>query len=283
MFFVGFFMDIESRILMSTLRFSLFLMFIFLVVYAFLSGGVMFYAREFFESENSVATYQGFARSALLTILPLLAVAHTAKLKLLIGLVGVYVLFVLGARSEFFSFLIWLIGFAASFILRSRWGMIFGLVALISVLFGVWSLSDLSSTSRQLEVTNLSESTSWVARQQLFNSTISVVDSSPLLGDFGAHIRVGGDAGSYSHNALSAWVNYGVVGFIFYILSIFSAFCITAYHLVFRNNTCLKRDQTFSFSVLFFVLLLILISKPVFWPITGLAMGLYFKSTVKRQ
>lgn len=278
MFFVGYFSDFSKPFFSNLLLCALLSMFVFLVIYSLFSGNMMFYAREFFHADEGVATYQGFARSALLTLLPLIAMSRSKVFQTLIILLGTYVLFVLGARSEFFSYLLWLCCFCLLFMARSRGALIAGLAGSIVLLLGLSAVWDTLTASRQLEVTNLSESTSWVARQQLFLSTLSIVDNAPALGDFGAHIREGGHAGAYSHNALSAWVNYGGFGFVFYLLSIVSAFLISTLAALRSDQNPEWGDRRIAFSMMFIVLLLIVVSKPVFWPLTGLAMGLYFKS-----
>ncbi|ERS82406.1 hypothetical protein Q667_19190 [Marinobacter sp. C1S70] len=278
MFFVGYFTDFSKPFFSIFLIFALLSMFVFLIIYSLFSGNIMFYAREFFHADDGVATYQGFARSALLTLLPLIAMSRSTGYQVLIIIVGTYVLFVLGARSEFFSYLLWLCCFCLLFMARSRGFLIAGLAGTVVVLLGLGSVWDTLTASRQLEVTNLSESTSWVARQELFLSTLSIVDSAPVFGDFGAHIREGGHAGAYSHNALSAWVNYGGVGFVLYLLSIVSAFLISTLAVLRSDRSPEQADRRVAFSMMFIVLLLVIVSKPVFWPLTGLAMGLYFKS-----
>jgi hypothetical protein len=57
-----------------------------------------------------------------------------------------------------------------------------------------------------------STSGSYYEREAAAEHALRVIKQSPLLGDFASY-----PAGLYSHNILSAWVDYGLTGFILHI------------------------------------------------------------------
>src|SRR5690606_38900399 len=73
---VGAFLNIESRALWRILVFSAIMMGALIIVY---SDGVNFIARNFSSSEDSIASYQGFARSGMITFIALLSIIRNTS------------------------------------------------------------------------------------------------------------------------------------------------------------------------------------------------------------
>jgi hypothetical protein len=163
---------------------------------------------------ESLATYQGFARSYLMTFLPLVAYTRSLPLRLLLYAVGAATLFVNTARSEFAALL-----FAIPIIefYFSRHKLIFlGLAVTIGMSIYL-HLDDIIAAlpeSRILELVDLSHSTSANKRHHLTVYARQTIAAHPLLGDYASYAP-----GYYSHNVLSAWVDLGLFGFV-YVLAI---------------------------------------------------------------
>jgi hypothetical protein len=161
---------------------------------------------------DSLATYQGFARSYLVTFLPVIAFTRLFPLRLALYVMSVSTLFVNTARSEFVAllFVIPIIEFYYSqkkllFILTAA---LVGLFLQLNVDHLMMSLPD----NRIMELIDLSQSTSANKRHHLTMYALQTISAHPLLGDYASYTP-----GYYSHNILSAWVDLGFFGFIYLI------------------------------------------------------------------
>ncbi|MCE8015061.1 hypothetical protein HOP62_03105 [Halomonas sp. MCCC 1A17488] len=246
------------------------------------TGQWMFFARRMLEVEaeagDSVSTYQGYARSALVLLLFLIAVSERAVVRAVLIVLGAFVMFVLGARSELYAFL------ALSGLLLLLWaGMsvkyMLTLLAVVGVLMAlVVSQFEALAGSRQLQIFDLSGTSSWLARQNLGQRAVAQILESPLLGRFGGHIASAQVTGGYAHSMLSAWVNYGLLGFALYLGLTLFAFVGAAYRLILLGDR--GGRWVFAFSVNFVCLLLMVLAKPVFWPLPALGWGAFANALV---
>lgn len=276
MFFVGFFLVPDSPGVRSSMLFAALGMLLFLGWYTLSTGSVMFYARFFFGHAEELATYQGFARSALMVFLLLLTTARRPAQTWLWTVLGTYVLFVLGARSEFFAYVAVSMLILAHVCIRRPLLVIYLMLTLLALTIAGSALVSVLGDSRQLEVLDLSSSTSWQARQELLHQSLALLAEKPWMGEFGGHIRLGGTAGSYVHNALSGWISYGLFGFLCYVLTIGVATAVSLLRML--DSPALNGRWSFVFAVNFVSLLLISVAKPVFWPIPALGIGLYLSA-----
>jgi len=223
---------------------------------------------------SGVAGYQQLARSATIVGLMLVALSQSRLAALVAGCATLAMLFVIGARTEFFGFALVLMFYAAVRLRRDslagRSVMIVGVSAALLAAIMVFDTSRLMS-SRQLEVLSLSEASSWIARSQLLQAALEQITQSPLIGDFVGHLR-GGNTGGYAHNALSAWVLLGFFGFTLYLVSIvWTAITATSSSLRSQTNRPIWDS---AMVVALFSLLSAIAAKPVFWPLPALAWGL---------
>jgi len=250
----------------------------FLVGYVVVAGNAMFYARQLFGVED-IATYQGFARSVFVVALVLFAIARKLISQLVVLVGGMFVLFVLGARSELVGFM-FAIGLVMIMASRTDWRYIavsaFALFVLV-VAFGF--LGEWLGSSRQAKLLNLSEDSSWAQRIELQAVALNQIMSSWVLGDFGGHIRVE-SIGGYAHNALSAWVSLGILGFLLYVGLAVWAWIHSGYR-VWREGMA-NRYWVLAFLFGSAVLLLIIAAKSWFWPVVGLAWGFYASALAQR-
>jgi hypothetical protein len=159
---------------------------------------------------DSLSTYQGFARSYLVTFMAVIAYTRSLPLRALLYAAGAGTLFLNTARSEFAALL-----FAIPIIefYYARQKLLFVLVlaslaALISMHFNqlVAELPD----NRILELLDLSHSNSAIARQHMHERAMQTISSSPIFGDYASYAP-----GHYAHNVMSAWVDLGLFGFVF--------------------------------------------------------------------
>lgn len=218
-----------------------------------------------------VSGYQGIARSFLI-----IAIIVTVFLKnrinaILATLIFGFILFVVGARSEFYGFIAAVLLYHSIMSLKYKTSFIaIALLLSTSVFLGIYYFNELME-SRQLQVLDLSHSSSWVAREDMKQFAIKQIIESPVFGEFGGHVKYH-SIGTYAHNALSGYVNYGLLFFVLYTVTIFSMFINSLYALIKSPSS---KEWTLSFMFSFIVLFLIITAKPVFWPITYLAIGIY--------
>ena len=225
------------------------------------------------DSEN-VATYQGFARSYLVTFLVLLPFINTATLRLLIYFICVPALFVNGARSELVA-LIASIALTEIFYAKHRFPMLILVLALASI-YAFYSnyLITLLPNNRVLELMDLSQSRSWDDRKLLFTHALESITAHPLLGDYGSYVANGG-AGSYAHNIFSAWVDLGFFGFVYLVCMLVLPVCSLSIDAIFRKAKVKPEELMLAFSLLFVTLLLLFTAKNFTYMLIAAAMGRY--------
>jgi len=162
---------------------------------------------------DALATYQGFARSYLITFLPVVAFTRSLPLRLLLHASGAMTLFLNTARSEFAALL-----FAIPIIefYYSRHKLHFLLCGII-LFFVIHLYFDrilaALPANRILELLDLSQSTSANKRHHLTVHAVQTILAHPLLGDYASY-----KPGYYSHNVLSAWVDLGLFGIAYLCL-----------------------------------------------------------------
>lgn len=167
------------------------------------------------DSDARTSTYQGVGRSIMVTaiLLSSLFAQHWKQLGVLS--LTVLALLALGSRAHLFTTLALTVTTLLLSALKAkrRTALVaFTLVAAAAVWLG-WSVF---LSTRAAEILDLSESTSWQMRLEVQSMALDAIRTSPLLGDFGYHLREIG-AGGYAHNALSAWTEFGLLGFLLYI------------------------------------------------------------------
>jgi hypothetical protein len=243
-----------------------------LAIYVASTGQPMYYARSFAQIDG-IATYQGYARSALVVLFFLAACARPGWQVLFVSLSGSFVLFVLGARSEFFAFLMILPIYQLLLCVRSTRLLVIFSLFVASLSIAIMSYWDWLIQSRQLQVLNLEGASSWIARMAALERALSMIAANPILGDFGAHVTETGSTGRYAHNIFSAWVSYGLFGFIIISVASFWAMIGSAFRVLRGNG----RDSLagFSFMVNASVVVLLAVAKSIFWVVPGLGWGLY--------
>ncbi|MGZ5182634.1 MAG: hypothetical protein ACXWC2_19320 [Ramlibacter sp.] len=183
------------------------------IVFAYSIDGVFYLGAEGLAKDSaadSLATYQGFARSYLVTYMAVIAYTRSLALRWLLHLSGAATLFINTARSEFVAllFVVPIIEFY-----YSRHKMVFVLLGMLALGVGSLYFDQVLAAlpnSRILELLDLSQSTSAIKRHHLTENALQSIRAHPLMGDYGSY-----EPGYYSHNILSAWVDLGLFGLIY--------------------------------------------------------------------
>lgn len=235
------------------------------------ASGQMFYAASAAAKDVQVASYQGFARSALVTSIILLSICRGAETIFLVA-GGVVLLFVLGARSEFAGF--FLVSFA---VIYSRLGLkravfVWGPILLSSLAILAFQANVFDSDSRILQLLDIGDSSSFLARKEAQEYALNTIENNPLWGDYASSLLLGG-RGYYSHDALSAWVNYGLLGFLLFVGLNIHAFGRSARAALDPSSLVRPPVVIFAFGMALYSLLMMIFSKSVFDPIFAVAWG----------
>ena len=203
-------LDLSDKKLLKILTISLLLM---SVITFYFSVGGFFFLQDLDEAKDpeSLATYQGFARSYIYTYLVLIATARSSLFRYLLYIVGTSSMFINGARSEFSAvlFLIPIIElYRAKYKLCTAFAIAFFSLSFVA---SIGSIVDMLPDNRILQLLDLSHSTSAITRQHFTENAIRTISSNPFFGDFASY-----PDGHYAHNALCAWVDFGLFGFLFF-------------------------------------------------------------------
>src|SRR5690625_1340791 len=281
LFFLGFYLPHQSRFLQVGSFICAAAITGFLVYYVATTGSLFFYAAELYGVEEGVSTYQGFARSSLGLWALLVVTARSELYRWFMVISGIFALFVLGARSELFAFMALSLLLMMALGMRSVKALLLAVVASGVITALVISNLDALMESRQMQILDLRTSSSWNAREVLEAEAWEVIKSHPIWGSFGYHVTRG-TIGSYAHNYLSAWENDGLIGVTAYLMLTIVACLMGAYHC-FGGGSRFSIYWLLSFVMNTICLILIVFSKPVFWPLVALGWGLHARAVGEAQ
>jgi hypothetical protein len=143
-------------------------------------------------------------------------------------------------------------------------------VLLLVAAAGVYAGWSVFLETRAGEIVDLASSTSWSMRLEMQALVLQVISDHPLLGDFGYHLREVGP-GLYAHNALSAWPQFGLAGFLLYaaLIGYFSALSL----LRVLSASVASAAWRMASMVNFAALVLVVTSEPVFAMLPALGWG----------
>lgn len=265
-------------------KFSLFFGFIifFCVVLNIGPFGIFYLKMEAGEVSSQVATYQGFARSILVVFMLALPLLFEKLIRFYVFfLLGIVALYFNGARTEFVLFSFTVLLFLGACSVKSKRTFVALLVVLLLLgSVGLISYSHLPE-SRMLQLLDLSNSSSYLARLQIHNIALGIIEGNPILGRYGYYAVVGENGlGDFPHNILSAWVNLGLLGFCMYI-SLFLIMWSEAVVGFFRD---FEKHEYKTFLV--FLLLTtssIIVSKDYSYMLISIVVGLYCQYRLKRR
>ncbi len=184
--------------------------------HAFYTGGFPIGPFLAFRSaeEAGQATYQGIGRSLLaIGLVAAFARQHGSTSALLILLGTGLLMLSLGSRAHFFVIgvlvLVHLVVLVS--IRRTR---VMGLSGLLVAASAVASVASIFLETRAAEILDLGSSASWELRGLASSRALEVIAEQPFTGLYGYHFW---DSVGYAHNVLSAWTQYGLLGFVAFI------------------------------------------------------------------
>lgn len=192
-------------------------------------------------------------------------------------LIAFLILLSSGARSEFFGFIITLLYVVLLSNLRLNLSKIKSIIILLVIVtalvvcFGDF-LINIFENSRHFSVIKLDDDSSWQEREVLKQKNLQNIYQNPIFGNYASHFEIG--RGSYIHNILSSWQQFGLSGFILYALLILIPFITLSIYKV-KHDT--KEIDGFLF-ISTYCLTLIFVTKSVYWVYLGFSIGsfLYF-------
>jgi hypothetical protein len=172
--------------------------------------------------EGGLATYQGIGRSILaIAMVAAFASWPMSKLSLFVLTVAALLLMSVGSRAHLFA-LAGSLFLHVIMLILNRQTRLFGMVGLLFLIIAVTGSVSFLLESRASEILDLSSSTSWEGRSLAMSRALEIIAEHPLMGSFGYHQL---EAVTYAHNALSAWTQYGLIGFL--------GFCLTMIYSLF--------------------------------------------------
>jgi len=243
------------------------------VVIVYSSDGI-FYLRLVSDIEG-LANYQGFARSILVTAIFTVVFIESKKYKFGLFCIGVAILFLNGARSEFVFFVFSFAAVIATVWIESplKMGLALATILALSIAAYVFAsgIVSLLPDTRMLQLFDIFESSSFALRNSYTADAVQTISENPVFGDYGSYVSKHLSIGSYSHNLLSAWVNLGSVGFFLYVAVL--------YRLLVDSFVAVRRDSKDKLALVclvysFIILGAYLMSKDYSYMLTGLAVGL---------
>ena len=284
LFCTGFYIVLAEKEKLKKISVFLLILFAFYAAYHVISTST--YMLPFTKGgdveDKNFATYQGIARN--LSVIGIFLTAYISdKLKNLACVLMVSILlFLVGARSEFYAYMLITLGYHAlvAFKLKSSF-----LVILTFLVFSAGiaiNYYEEIQSSRQFNISDLSQDASWALRNEMKEYAIEQIKKHPILGDFGGHgyfdDAQGNSIGSYSHNILSGYQNYGLLFFLS-----FGAMCYFSFFYSLKKLIQNPRDSDWvcAFLFTFLTAFLITFSKAIFWQVPYLAWGIFMGALYK--
>lgn len=223
----------------------------------------------------SLASYQGFARSYLLTFVPVICVTRTALARIALYCIAVPALFLNSSRSELIA-LLCLIPLVELHRARSPWQLpcLAAMAAAVMLISSI--VEQAMPDSRVWELFNLSQSVSAKERHDMAQGALATIAAHPLLGAYASY-----PPGEYAHNILSAWVDLGLLGFAYMLVMLVPI----AFELSVRSLFMRARSDDFllALSLIGVSLLLLLTAKSYNDMFAGAALGAYASYRSKRS
>jgi O-antigen ligase len=213
--------------------------------------------------------YQGAGRSVLVTVIVLSAVLRGAWWRVLLLLSGIAAILAIGARAELFSLVLVAVLAVGVALVKERNVLLVFVVATILVAASD-TLTPILADNRAAEIIDLGSSSSWQGRQVLTAEAIAVIGRHPLTGDHTYRYRALSEGG-YSHNALSAWTSYGLIGFVLYVGLVLGFTCLSMLRVLRQGEPTPEWSASLYLNSV--AALLAISAVPVFHPLAALGWG----------
>ena len=160
-------------------------------------------------------------------------------------------LFLLRSRTSLYLFLLTLVVYG---IFR------YGKKALVVLVLGIIiasftgfndSIVQISpATQRMLFFILKKEDSSWNSRKELLSEGIKMIRKNWVWGDYAGQVRVTGSLGSYIHNYLSLWRQFGVFPFLAFLL--LNLYCMSNCYRIYKYRSKKKITDDIYITGLFF-------------------------------
>lgn len=233
-------------------------------------------------------SYQGFSRSLMVVAFALISFSKISQIfRYFIIIYFIALIFLLGARSELYGFIFSIFLFEIIRCVHEKKKIIYSLILFLLFVFLLIVNFDNISSSRQLNVLDLSTDDSWNERKIINDFAINQILENPIIGKFGGQFYIPIDVepvGAYAHNWFSSWVSFGIFGFLIYAYLNICTAIITIRKII---NRKVEKYWEFSFYLCISSTILVIFSRSVFWPIPalgwGLVVGSFFKDKSKRR
>lgn len=220
-------------------------------------------------AEDKAADYQGYAFIYLVISMFLLANIHMFWSRLAVALVAMVMLFINGARSEFIGFfvIVFVLEYCST---RFRNGLLVVLCVLMVVFIAFINvIPEWLPESRIVSLLSFGIDGSVQERSAYLDFALKNIRENPIIGSYGNY-----SPGGWAHNALSAWVDLGLLGFIGFVLLLL----IPLLNLIFDFKSKSKtKYYALSFSCILFAILLFSTAKYFTYQILPLVMAVYSK------
>lgn len=167
------------------------------------------------------ANYLRFAESIALTGFILLVLNDRLLHKVFVAVAVVIILFLSESRFALFSFVI---SSCFYFFLISRKTFFYFLLLFLAIISLVLIVdSEIITGSRYFRlIFNPDQDTSLNARKELLERGMTVVRNKPYMGDFAYYREF--CSGCYVHNVMSYWIEFGVAGILFVLVTVLLIF-----------------------------------------------------------
>ena len=234
------------------------------LIYASLLGPLMLFSPDP-DAEIESSTYQGAGRSIAIT--GVVAAAYVPGQWRQLGILALSLIVLLSVGSRVYvvagaaALAFWVCVAAVRHKQHVALALFVGFAATVG-----YSVREFFVETRAGELLDLAGSASWQDRLQVQSLAFKAINSSPLLGDFGYHIREMGPGG-YAHNALSAWPEFGLLGFLLYV-GLIAFFALTAFRRMFSTDP--RWQAAVGLNV---VTLVVVLGEPVFSLVPALGWG----------
>jgi len=253
------------------------------LVFILSTGGTFYLKKDDDFHGDSTATYEGFARSFLVTALFVLPFTKKRFFRYFLYVLSLAVLYLNGARSEFVSFAVFSV-VTETLLSRSRILALLAITVLVAVVLSViLSGSPVMPENRIFELTHFSDSSSWGLREKFKDAAVNTIAENPIAGDYASYAIV--SPGAYAHNLLSAWVDLGIIGF-FCVLMILVVPIVDMIRMAATIKGVSRRpDYIFVLGLLLITLIMAMGSKTFTTMFVAIAFGAYasYKAAIKRQ
>lgn len=281
LYFIGLFLPLANKRLIKTNKAIFYLMCAIVIFNVMTNNSVSFTPISSWSEEHvTTASYQGYARSISVTLLIALFFSNSVPSKLFVAIVGIITLFFIGARSELYGTALSLLAIILFWSLRSYKWLSCAILAMFILSIAItFNLETILKSRQALVFTGLEGTSSWDARESMIQIAFEQIYTSPLVGDYKSYEDFG--SGSYAHNILSAWVDFGLAGFLLYLTLIVVALYISAIKFINYDGRHAGWGLCLAFSLMTFILSFI--AKSVYWEIPALAFGLVVSMQVRER